>query len=111
MRREAENSYSIWVYPENKEDNPDNLLIADAYTKEVRDTLEAGGRVLMLPTPNETNLPNSVAVRWTNDYWSSMFHGRVAGAATTMGLYVNEEHPYLRTSRQSISEITSGIIS
>ena len=82
----SENSYSIWVYPENKEDNPDNLLIADAYTKEVRDTLEAGGRVLMLPTPNETNLPNSVAVRWTNDYWSSMFHGRVAGAATTMGL-------------------------
>lgn len=92
----SENSYSIWVYPENKEDNPDNLLIADAYTKEVRDTLEAGGRVLMLPTPNETNLPNSVAVRWTNDYWSSMFHGRVAGAATTMGLYVNEEHPVFK---------------
>lgn len=90
---DSKNSYSIWVYPEHKEEKPDNLLIADAYTKEVRDTLAAGGRVLMLPTPNETNLPNSVSVRWTNDYWSSMFHGRVAGAATTMGLYINENHP------------------
>ena len=87
------NSYSIWVYPENKAEEKENLLIADAYTKEVRDTLEAGGKVLMLPTPDEINLPNSVSVRWTNDYWSSMFHGRVAGAATTMGLYVDEQHP------------------
>lgn len=92
----SENSYSIWVYPEHRENNPNNLLVADAYTKAVRDTLEAGGSVLMLPTPNETNLPNSVSVRWTNDYWSSMFHGRVAGAATTMGLYVDEEHPVFK---------------
>lgn len=87
------NSYSIWVYPVQTMDEPEDVLVADAYTKEVRDTLEAGGKVLMLPTPNETNLPNSVSVRWTNDYWSSMFHGRVAGAATTMGLYVDETHP------------------
>ncbi|MBQ8300584.1 MAG: hypothetical protein IJX57_01275, partial [Clostridia bacterium] len=87
------NSYSLWVYPVETETVSDDVLVADAYTKEVRDTLSAGGKVIMIPTPNETNLPNSVSVRWTNDYWSSMFHGRVAGAATTMGLSVDETHP------------------
>lgn len=90
---DSENSYSLWVYPEKIETKPEDLLIAGAYTKEVRDTLEAGGKVLMIPTPDTTNLPNSVSVRWTNDYWSSMFHGRVAGAATTMGLYMDAANP------------------
>lgn len=89
----SENSYSIWIYPDASVSKPDNLLIADAYTNEVREALAAGGRVLMIPTPTKSNLPRSVSVRWTNDYWSSMFHGRVDDAATTMGLYINEDHP------------------
>lgn len=87
------NQYSVWVYPDRQQEVPEGVLVADAYTKEVRDTLEAGGKVLMLPEPNESNLPNSVSVRWTNDFWSTMFHGRVAGAAHTVGLYVEEQHP------------------
>ena len=89
----SENSYSLWVYSEITVEKPADLLVADAYTKEVRDTLEAGGKVLMIPAPDTTNLPNSVSVRWTNDYWSSMFHGRVTGAANTMGIYMDENAP------------------
>lgn len=92
----SENSYSLWVYPKEIEKASDDVLIADAYTKEVRDTLAAGGKVLMLPTPTSSNLINSVSVRWTNDYWSSMFHGRVNDAATTMGIYLDPESPVFR---------------
>ncbi len=91
----TKNTYPIWVYPTMKREVPEGVLVADAYTKEVRDTLAAGGKVVLFEKPTEENLPNSVAVRWTNDFWSTMFHGRAGyeKCAFTMGMYVHEGHP------------------
>ena len=87
------NTYNIWVYPLGETAVPSNVLVATEYTNEVRQTLATGGRVLLLAKPNRTDLPNSVAVRWTNDYWSMMFHGDPITREHTLGMYVDTEHP------------------
>ncbi len=89
----SENSYDIWVYTNEKAENDGSVLVAGAYTDEVRKALADGKKVLMLMPGDKTSLPNSVSVRWTNDYWSTMFHGRVEDAAYTVGMYVDENHP------------------
>lgn len=88
-----ENSYELWVYPEIKEQAvPDNVIISERWDEETKKVLLEGGRVLLLPTPDERVLPQSTAVRFTTDYWSRMFH-RSDRDAHTMGMYIQKNHP------------------
>lgn len=86
------NCYDIWLYPETLSTViPDGITVADEFDSEIKNILEAGGNVLLLPKLNKKVLPESTGVRWTTDYWSKMFH-KSDDDAHTMGMYIRNEH-------------------
>lgn len=88
-----ENSYEIWAYPEiDAQPAADCVTVCEKWDDDTKKILLDGGSVLLLPTPDIRVLPESVAVRFTTDYWSRMFH-RSDRDAHTMGMYVQKEHP------------------
>lgn len=90
------NAYDIWVYPKNiSEEVPQGVTVAKGFDENAKQTLEKGGKVLLLPSPNAKMLPKSVEVRWTTDYWSKMFHKSDTNAHT-MGMYVQNTHPVFK---------------
>ncbi|WP_195983721.1 discoidin domain-containing protein [Clostridium sp. D33t1_170424_F3] len=87
------NSYDVWVYPQQIDTAvPAGVIVSSNLDEATLNALENGGKVLYLPEPSEKIIPDSVAVRWTTDYWSKMFH-RSDRNAHTMGMYVQNEHP------------------
>lgn len=91
-----ENSYELWVYPEiGTQPVSDSVIVCEKWDDNTKQLLLDGGSVLLLPTPDVRVLPESVAVRFTTDYWSRMFH-RSNQDAHTMGMYIQKEHPVFK---------------
>ncbi len=67
------NSYPLWVYPPTVDTRvPEGVMLTDSYmAAATRKHLAAGGRVLLLPKPD--NLPHSIEGGFQTDYWSPMF--------------------------------------
>lgn len=87
------NSYSIWVFPKTTDISiPSDIIISTCFDKAAEEALANGGKVLLLPPNSSKAMPKSVSVRWTNDYWSKMFHNYSTDQAYTMGVYINENH-------------------
>ena len=81
------NSYDLWVYPAQIDTTvPDSVLVSTNMDQATLQALEQGRKVLYLPEPSIKTIPDSVAVRWTTDYWSKMFH-KSDHNAHTMGMY------------------------
>ena len=90
------NSYDLWVYPSDLNPTvPSDVLVSTNMDQATLQALENGQKVLFLPEPSLKTIPDSVAVRWTTDYWSKMFH-RSDRDAHTMGMYVQNDHPIFR---------------
>ncbi|BFK83258.1 hypothetical protein I4000191A8_03960 [Clostridia bacterium i40-0019-1A8] len=90
------NSYDLWVYPNQLTPTvPSNVLVSTNMDQATLEALENGENVLFLPEPSLKTIPDSVAVRWTTDYWSKMFH-RSDRDAHTMGMYIQNDHPIFR---------------
>jgi len=93
-----QNSYSLWIYPENKTITvPDEISITNTL-KETLQKLQAGEKVLFFPDHKKFS-EYTVGGLFTNDYWNyKMFKGiseRINKPVSpgTMGILTNPEHP------------------
>ena len=89
--------YNIWVYPEDIDVTvPPGIHIARHYDEEASKILRSGGKVLLLPDPDNLNKTRSISGRFLPDFWSKVFHNYSTNDAYTMGLLINNRHPALK---------------
>ncbi|HKI88793.1 MAG TPA: hypothetical protein VKA38_07195 [Draconibacterium sp.] len=98
-----ENSYPIWVYPENKNVIvPENVFITNDLETETINKLKQGGKVLLFPDHKKFNA-FTVGGLFTTDYWNyKMFKGiseRMHNPVSpgTMGILTNPDHPLFKS--------------
>ncbi|MBQ9660599.1 MAG: glycoside hydrolase family 2 [Bacteroidales bacterium] len=82
------NSWSVWVYPAEGEDDPGEVTIARTF-KEALPVLRQGGTVLLNPEPAAVRGEKG---KFVPVFWSPVFFPREAG---TMGLLCDPSHPAL----------------
>lgn len=94
------NDYPIWVYPPKVNTQaPEGVLIARSYTsKETRDHLADGGKVLLLPELGK--LPHTVPGGFQTEFWSPMFAQSAIKRGMepppgTLGILCDPKHPAL----------------
>ena len=86
----AENSYSLWLYPDETPACPTEVYETRALDGEALSVLSSGGRVLLAPDSTEKALPGSVKGQFTTDFWSvGTFPFQPGG----MGMLVDSAHP------------------
>jgi hypothetical protein len=79
------NEYPIWVYPESMPTPTPSVLVSSLLNKAVMNHLEAGGKVLLLPT---------IRSIYSNSLPGSFFPGLTSGNSPgTLGLYIQAKHP------------------
>lgn len=90
---EYRNSYPIWVYPaEVNTAAPSSVKIFNSLSKEAKEALNKGEKVLILP--NRDVLPTSIDGAFQTDFWCySMF--QKYNPPGTMGILCKPEHPAL----------------
>ena len=67
------NYYHLWVYPDEAEESAEGIYVTDRADDEVKRRLEAGERVLFIPS-HDSIAKQSVGGLFTPDYWNySMF--------------------------------------
>lgn len=83
---EYKNEYSLWVYPNSALTQAKSVLVSSILNKAVMNQLEAGGRVLLIPTIR------SVA---SNSYLGTFFPGQPEhnNANDLLGLHIQSDHP------------------
>ncbi|TWT81426.1 Beta-galactosidase [Planctomycetes bacterium CA13] len=94
-------SYPLWIYPAPKALSiPPNVAVARKLDAEVIQTLEKGGRVLLVPEHDDIEA-NSVGGLFMSEFWSyTMFYqiavrNGVEPSPGTLGLLIDEDHPAL----------------
>lgn len=92
-----ENDWWIWVYPERVDTTtPDDVLVTARLDREARERLEAGGRVLLNPVPDELGPEHPqgsfTPVFWNTAMWRAL--GRMP-ENQTLGLLIDPAHPAL----------------
>lgn len=114
---EFRNEWDIWVYPDEIEKvNTADILVVDKLDKKAKNTLQNGGKVLLLASELGTE-ETSVNINYYPLYWSlTFFPGQ---GKTCIGMLVKDNHPafnYFPTSAHSdwqwetISEKSKGFI-
>ncbi len=96
------NTYEVWVYPSQIDTaSPPEVTVSREWSDQVRQKLEAGGSVLLMPEPR--NLRHSVEMAFQTGFWSPMFRikGRpnpITGGETpgTQGILLDPNHPLFR---------------
>lgn len=91
------NTYPVWVYPENAEEQAgtgETAVYRYAGADAVRD-LEAGKKVLIISRGTKEALPKSRAVTFRPDFWSPMFHS-ADGDGYVLGCCIDADHPVFR---------------
>lgn len=95
------NSYPIWVYPAEVVTEPsDSVYVRRSLDQEVRDLLEEGGRVLLIP--EQEQLTSHIDGAFASDFWCypmfrSICEGKNAAPAPgTLGILCDEQHPAFR---------------
>jgi len=87
---EFANSWDFWVYPADTNiETPDGITIATRWDKETRQTLLAGGKVLLLP--GRKTLVNVEPARWHSVFWAYQLFKQ----PETMGILCDPQHPGL----------------
>lgn len=85
--RNITNSYEIWVYPKYNDDeiHPKDIIIAHEATPELYKELEAGAKVLLVPSKFE----DGERMTFTTPFWSTLLFDY---QPKTMGLWCNPQH-------------------
>lgn len=87
---EIENTYPVWVYPQEKPVCPDSVYETEEFDEETLAVLRRGGKVYLTPKSDQTHLPHSIQAQFTTDFWSvGTFPGQEGG----MGQLIDESHP------------------
>ncbi len=95
------NSWKIWVYPKKYEITENdllkkgNILIASGYTEEVREHLQKGGNVLLLPElldPEKSHLLPFKPVFWAAPLWGH----KPERFNHSLGLCIESKHPVFK---------------
>ena len=95
------NYYHLWVYPDEAEESTDGIYVTDRADDEMKRRLEAGGRVLFIPS-HDSIAKQSVGGLFTPDYWNySMFKTISENAGKevspgTLSVLVDPAHPLFR---------------
>lgn len=84
------NRWTVWAFPPPPAE-PAGVLVAARWDAEVRQTLRAGGAVLLLPAAGE--LRAAVPGTFTPVFWNAQM--KHAQPAKTMGLLIDPAHPCL----------------
>lgn len=84
-----ENSYSLWVYPDEPAERPDNVFMTSDW-REALQALSRGARVLLDPEPTKEAIPGSITSQFSPDFWSVGNFPQQEGA---MGLLMDPAHP------------------
>ncbi len=87
-----ENSYSLWVYPDEPATLPENVVMTSDW-REALHALARGARVLLDPEPTKEAIPQSIGSQFSPDFWSVGCFPQQEGA---MGLLMNPAHPIFR---------------
>lgn len=86
---EFENSYKIWVYPEEDLPSPQGVYRCRELDGRAVEALASGGRVLVTPEAPDS----AVKGQFTTDFWSVGTFPQQSGA---MGLLIDHRHPVFR---------------
>jgi len=90
------NDWDFWVYPKDIDIAvPEDILIADQLSETVLQTLEAGGKVLLIPAKDTVkgDRYGKVPPGFTTIFWNTQFTARQE--PHTLGILCNTEHPAL----------------
>jgi len=86
------NSWDVWVFPdEGICDVPDGISVSTRWDEAARNVLRNGGRLLLLPSPEELRDP--IPGTFTTAFWNVQM--KRAQPAKTMGLLIDDAHPCL----------------
>ncbi len=83
------NSWSIWVYPQEQQVAPSNVIITSNWNK-AQQALEQGKKVLLSPKLDEIE---GITGKFVQVFWSPVHFPNQPG---TMGLLINPDHPALQ---------------
>lgn len=92
------NSYSLWIYPAEKELKKGEIIVARQLTDEVLNSLKQGGKVMFIPQQDDCKNV-TVGGLFQTDYWNyRMFKSicdRIKKPASpgTLGILTNPSHP------------------
>lgn len=94
------NSYNLWSYPAEMPADTTDILIAHTLSPELFDTLERGGKVLLMPDSAVTGAV-SLGPLFQTDYWNYRMFNTICesqgkpSSPGTMGLLADATHPAL----------------
>lgn len=89
----AENTYPLWVYPDQEPVCPPQVLESRQLDKTVWERLRQGGTVYLTPPSTPEALPHSMKGQFTTDFWSA---GTFPDQEGGMGLLIDSAHPIFR---------------
>jgi hypothetical protein len=88
---QVKNQWPFWVYPAHESsETPADVLIADAWTPEVKKRLKSGGKVLL--TPDKEDLQDPVDIRFGTVFWG---RGLFPQQLRPMGIWCDPAQPAL----------------
>lgn len=93
-------SYDLWLYPNEKLHDSEQVIVLEELTAEAEELLEQGHRVILLPNPDK--LLHTVKGDYCSDFWCyPMFRSISANMNKpepigTLGLFIDHKHPALK---------------
>ncbi|HKL32706.1 MAG TPA: hypothetical protein VJ919_09235, partial [Tangfeifania sp.] len=90
-----ENSWEIWVYPENNQTETDEIRIVENLNASTIDYLQNGGKVLLSLGKGKVapEMGGDVGVGFSSIFWNTAWTG--GQKPHTLGILCNPEHPAL----------------
>ncbi len=90
---EIENTYPIWVYPEERRKCPELVYETKHMNDKAKAILEKGGTVYLSPDSVKEQLPHSIRGQFSTDFWSV---GTFSAQEGGMGLWIEKDHPVFK---------------
>lgn len=90
---EIENTYPIWIYPEESRDCPKTVYETKHMDDKAKKILEQGGTVYLSPDSVKEQLPQSIRGQFSTDFWSV---GTFSAQEGGMGLWIEKDHPIFK---------------
>ncbi|MBE5799700.1 MAG: hypothetical protein E7321_07095 [Clostridiales bacterium] len=90
---EHENTYPIWVYPDETPVCPEGVYECRALDDRAIAVLNGGGAVYLAPDSTKEALPHSIKSQLSTDFWSV---GTFAAQEGGMGQLIDKAHPIFR---------------
>ena len=96
--KEHVNSWPVWVYPDKDATDNKDILVTRALDKKALQTLEEGGKVLLMPK----DTTGTVGGLFQTDYWNYQMFKRICEnngkpvSPGTLGILTDPEHPIFK---------------